>query len=271
MKFSHLYLHGGPGFNSFSEEALLAPALSGRGLNTYFWNEPSRSRPQGDPFNPERAYTGLVQSIASKVDELATVHSPITLIAHSFAVHPAIDVARKMPKHIGKMIFLTPSLDLLATYRNVLDAAQTDLKRLGHPENGKLQALNGLICSFFDPPMREAFQIAAQDPELILNYWKNQARMGEYLAIWMAHGVHIDAESFFSVLGELSSRADSFPGSEAVQIPVTAVFGRHDKIERQSDDEPFLRKLFPNLQVERFEDSAHYPHIEETDRFMQLL
>ena len=46
MRF--VFLHGGPGFNSFAEQAILGPIFHSYGREIVFWNEPSRLRPGGE-------------------------------------------------------------------------------------------------------------------------------------------------------------------------------------------------------------------------------
>ena len=59
------------------------------------------------------------------------------------------------------------------------------------------------------------------------------------------------------------------PGLERVEVPVTLLWGRHDRFVPLSLGEAASRRLGWPLHV--IEDAGHVPHIEQSDAFLEAL
>lgn len=53
-------------------------------------------------------------------------------------------------------------------------------------------------------------------------------------------------------------------------IPVTGIYGRHDMLASNEKECALLKQCFTNMRYHVLEASAHNPHIEETDRVIQI-
>src|SRR5262245_376586 len=109
-----VFLHGGPGFNSFAEQAMLGWLFQVAGQTIVFWNEPSRLRPEGEPFEAERAFERWLASAERSVLSAAE-SGPVHVITHSASVHAGLEISRRHPSRVASLVLVAPAADLFTT------------------------------------------------------------------------------------------------------------------------------------------------------------
>jgi pimeloyl-ACP methyl ester carboxylesterase len=255
-----IFLHGGPGFNSRAEETVLGARFSRNSQKAIFWNEPWEKTP---------SFSSQLSSIQSCVENEAVKTGPVHLIAHSFATHATLRIANHSPELISEMTLVTPTPDLNGVYRAVISIAISDFEKTDAKIHEELKSLLMESQSFFDSAMIKAFELVANDPMLFLNYFNNRSALDAFLDIWTKEKLRPNADSFFPVLNEIKS----LPALEPLRfsIPVKMVFGRHDRVCRVAEQAPAMKRLVPHAELIEFEMSAHFPHLEEVERFFTLL
>ena len=265
-----LFIHGGPGMNSYAEHALLAPLVTNKGFEPTFWNEPSKDRPEGFPFDPANAFMGLVESVKKQISELRERSSKVHIVCLSFAVHPLFNALLEDSRGIDSILIVSPVFHFKKEIWNIIGFAEKDFEENAPDKAAALKKLRRESERFFDEKMQQALQIGAEDESLFTNYWHNKTAMANYFGVWEKFGATLDLVSFFSAMGQFATIDESFSG-KSFEIPTTVVFGKHDRVVHQDDEIRKCKELFPNLTIHTFDQSGHYPHIEETERFLDLL
>lgn len=266
-----LYFHGGPGLNSLAEQHLLGPLFADYRQSIFFWNEPSKFRPSGDLFSTERAYSALTASMHRFVKEHTSTGHPAHVILHSFAVNPFLQKSIEEPQRIASLTIIAPAFDFWSSLRRIVGLAISDFEADSPGVSRQLEQCLKDSKKPFDAKMREAIQLAATDAKLFTNYWRNTAAMNEYFGCWQERGAQLDLDSFFSVLTELATITTARADGAQIAIPTKLIFGKHDPIIDAKKETLLTEKIFSSGDYITFENSAHYPHLEEAKRFVSLM
>jgi pimeloyl-ACP methyl ester carboxylesterase len=251
-----IFIHGGPGFNSFAEERILGPRFQEHGQKAIFWNEPHASQTQ---------YQDWRDSIEAVVRQAE--NCPVHIISHSFSIYPLMDLLVSQKITCEKLSLIAPAFDLNQAYRNVLKIAIQDFQKNESPRADELKKLLSESAHLYDPAMRAGFGVAAHDPELFFHYWTNVDARAEFFDEWMKRGVQIDPSYVDRVLSGISGRNALPAGSVLLDLPVKVAYGKNDPlIQVQSQPDPAI--YFKSFQKKTFAESAHFPHLEEPDLFL---
>lgn len=266
-----LFAHGGPGGNSVLESRVLAPLFGARKRQIRFWNEPSRQRPEGGPFRPETAYEDWIASLERKIGELYAELGPITLIAHSYAVGPSLLIIERHPEWVSRLVSITPALDFYAVGLRILGLARGDLAVSAPKASATIAEGIAETKVFFDVPFTRALEAAAGDEQLFSHYWANKTCMQAWFEVVSTPGSVFDLESFFSVCLGTSRHALPRLPKTPLTVPAVVLFGKHDPVVEQAREAALAERVFRNFQIIQFSGSGHYPHIEEAERFVELI
>lgn len=265
-----VYLHGGPGMSATAERELIGIPASRYGVQIRFWDEPSPRRPSGPAFQPERAFSALVESAAEAIREARRTTRSLHVVAHSFGALAACHVLADNPSLADRVTLVAPTLAFKSELRNIIGLAAADFERRGDERANELRRKLAASREFFDGSMQSALPLAGADEDLFANYWHDREAMSRYFAILGASEECLDTEVFFLVLKELA-KVDSIPKPEKpLSVPAEVIFGTHDPVVIPNKEMEAVRSLFSHVTEVSFERSAHYPQIEEIQRFFQL-
>ena len=158
MSARFLFLHGGPGFNSFAERTMLAVShRKTAGHQIAFWDEPSRLRPEGDAFEAERAFERWLASAERFV--MRSWPAPTHLVPRTrVACMRRSRSSRRHPQCFTALTLVTPSVDNFATFRNVLRLARADLAETQPEVASAIASALARTRAFLDEPMLEGLQ-----------------------------------------------------------------------------------------------------------------
>jgi len=191
-------------------------------------------------------------TLASDVDELRRElgHERWSVLGHSFGAYIALEYARRFPDRTDKLVLVSaaPALD----YPDVIAA---NLQRSGTPEQAALlqKAMAAPLDS--DEEFRRAWHL------LLPLYFHNPQPWtdGIYSATALFHG--------FRMLSQFSA----LPLLGNLRMPVLILTGRHDWIAPPAQGAERLKRGLPNARLTIFEDSGHFPFIEENALFLSVL
>jgi pimeloyl-ACP methyl ester carboxylesterase len=267
---SFLFLHGGPGFNSFSEKALLTDAFAHLNSTIEFWNEPSELRPKGEPFIEKAAFPNWYGSIARALMSCRERNQRTHVLAHSYSVHGVVRVLEDYSDVVSGLTLISPALNIYDAYKNMARVGR-NLYRESDPEKARqIDSELSLSTTFFDIHLVNSMLLAAGNPALFSQYWENHSRMQEAHEAAKAPEAQMDMRSFIAVnkgLAEQSREPKMLSFDGRVQI----IFGEKDAVVLSHQEIPFLEKTFKNRDVHFFSESRHYAHLEETERFARLV
>ena len=267
-----LVLHGGPGLNSYPEHAILGPHFEAAGHRAHFWNEPSRLRPNGDPFHREGAFENWIAS-AERLLVARAGPEPVALIAHSVATVAAIELARRHPLRLSSLVLVSPCTCVLTSLRNILVLAHQCAADEGSAVASRLAECVGQSRAILDDAMRQAFDLILENPRLLVQmfsrYWVDQGRFRTALAAQACTEAQFDPESFFSVLEDLRDRGSSVTSQAPVKTPTLALFAEDDPVCKAADQVRTVQSEAPNNRIENVKRCGHFLHLEQPAAFVQ--
>jgi pimeloyl-ACP methyl ester carboxylesterase len=265
-----VFLHGGPGFNSLPEQSMLGPLCRAGRLDTVFWNEPSRLRPDGDPFSVEKAFDNWLAS-ATNFTVRAAEAGPVHIVAHSSTVHAALQITREHQDRVASLVLVAPSADNLTTFRNVLRIARDDLAPVNAELSATIDSALARTRAVLDAAMREGLLAAVQDEQLFTHYFVNSEQLQRTSAAWTQPGGQFDMESFLSVLADFGRRGASLLPGPVVTAPALVLFGAQDPITPMSEQVAPLLRALPDARVEVVDGCSHCLHLDRPQDFFERL
>jgi pimeloyl-ACP methyl ester carboxylesterase len=268
MRF--VFLHGGPGFNSFAEQAILGPILDSAGHEVVFWNEPSQLRPDGEPFEATGAFDRWLAS-AERCVLSAAQSQPVHLITHSITVHPAVEIVRRHPGLVTTLVVVAPSADTFATFTNVLRLACEDLSNTVPEVAASLASCLERTRALLDEPLHEGLVHASNDDRLFTHYWADARQLEASLAARARPEAQFDPVSFFAVLTGFAQRGGSLLSTAAVNVPTLVLFGAQDRITAFDEQRGAIEAAIPSACIQVLDGCSHYLHLDRPLHFVDLI
>ncbi len=274
MSNAIFFVHGGPGLNSYAEKGVLGPLFESAGVKTYFWNEPSLLRQDGDGFKEDGAYLNWVESLQKHLIQFYQERSqPIHLFAHSFAATACLSLVQKLaqkhPQLFASLTFIAPAFNLEETYKNILRLAVLDFKETNPYKADKLSVLLEEGCTFFDSAMEEGFEMAFTDELLLSHYWCDLSQLQKAVSFLTKPEAQIDLKSFFAVLRDFSNSTEGLAVRKKVAIPTLFVFGEKDPVVLESQTTEFIKNTFLNYKAMSCPNASHYVHLDNIQLFLE--
>ncbi len=258
-----LHIHGGPGLNANPERHLLLPRFEARGLELALFEEPSAQRPDGPAVDPADAFAAYMQAARDFLRSQAGA-GPVVVVGHSFGAIAAVLLSAEMPGLVKALVTLGAALDQATATRRLLRLAASHCAEPARAQSLNAHAEN--LQTQFDENAQQGLMLATEDTGFMQSYWCDPALGQAYLQHYTAPRYELDAEAFMAVRSSLNWTMPA-----GCQVPVTAIHGARDPLVPAVDAVPLLRRSFEQVEAVEFAGSAHYPHIEETDRFLNLL
>lgn len=258
-----LYFHSGPGLNSNPEKNLLTDKFKAKGYELKCWNEPSALRP--DEFVTGKGYTDYLNSAEAFLLKHYTGEH-LCIIAHSFSANIACYFAQKHPDKLKHIVFVTPNLSPATTDLNTFKFIMADYRANNNSKADDLATIIENYTGNFDDNTLNGFLLAGQNPRLFDHYWHNNEVKPLFLSYFTSPEYVLDLEGYLDI--RKTWFATSLSGSK---IPATVVLGKYDMVISKEVEKRVLERYFDNLTAVEFKASAHYPHAEETDKFLKIL
>jgi pimeloyl-ACP methyl ester carboxylesterase len=268
MRF--VFLHGGPGFNSFAEQAILGPVWRATEHEIVFWNEPSRLRPDGDPFEVTGAFERWLASAEQFVLRSAGSER-VHLIAHSFTPHAAMEIARRYPDRLASLTVVAPAADPFVTFCNVLRIGRDDLAPVAPEAATVIADCLGRTRFVLDEAMREGVLAVLQDDRLFTHYFADPEQFRAAMTARARPGGEFDLESFFAVLTDFGERGGSLLSTDPVIIPTLALFGAQDRITPIDEQRQAVRAAIPDCRMHVLEGCSHHLHLDRPRPFSDIV
>jgi len=218
----------------------------------------------GPVFQAEDAFGNYLRSAEAHFLPLAM--EPVTVIGHSFGSHVVDYLCARHPDRARLAVFIAPALSLQHCDANMLSIVRDDFRREGDPRAEELDEVLDAYTGRFDDNTVRGMRLLLENPRLFSYYWRDHDRMAAYLPCFEEPRYGIDLDSFFRV-----RESHRMTPHHRSSVPALAVVGAHDRIISADAEFEMLRSRYAHLTVETFGVSAHYPHIEETGRFLDLL
>ena len=249
-----LFLHGGPGYNSYSFARLMGARLE-KSRRMVYLDQRGCGRSER-PWDGNYAMDAQLADLEALRETLGVERW--VLMGHSLGATLALEYATRHPERVAGVVYvsgLSDSAASFSTWKKELERqypgrlAMTELPGEHSDYARVMRALRGLDAqAFFN-------QLQFHDT--------TYQQMQEAL----------DAESGLRNTGELSRSmfATELPGyrfaaAEHVRTPVLVIGGRYDA-SIGVDNLVALARALPGATFLEYERSGHFPYLEEADRF----
>lgn len=256
-----VYLHGGPGYNSYSFSVLIGPRLE-RSLRMVYFDQRGSGR-------SERPWTGHYQldTLVADLDALrrALRLSRIALIGHSFGGTLALEYAARYPEHVSRMVLVSAYSDHMVTCRE-----QRARATAAYPD-----AFARVAADTMDSTGRRRGDCEMEFQALSQEQFDRLNNAGQFVdSTYRLRQDSIDTASGLSNTGEMGhalARAGlydryQFTAHDRLSMPVLIVAGRHDGAVGLTSQQALARAI-PRSRLLIYEHSAHFPYVEEPERF----
>jgi pimeloyl-ACP methyl ester carboxylesterase len=260
------YIHGGPGLNSRPESQILKEVFENQDHEIFFFNEPSILR-KNEILSPNPFENYLLELENKFLQFLEESEEPVSIIAHSFGVYGAHYLIKKFGSEIGHLFLVAPAFDLNAVDSNLINLSISDFLNLDQEKAKTLIALNQERAGNFDQKTLEALFVVASNPHYTDHYFVNLNTKTHYYS-HMVEEFAFDLESFLGVRNSLNANLVSH---SKVQIPCTVFIGENEKITSSQNEIARLETLFDLLDIQMISDVGHYPHLEKSTAFLNLI
>ncbi|GIG69602.1 alpha/beta fold hydrolase [Phytomonospora endophytica] len=264
-----LFIHGGPGQSAFDFGHFQADHLA-RHVRIIAVDQRGLLRSDPLPEGAEISTDAIIADYEALRQTLGI--SAWTIIGHSSGGHTAIRYAREHPTAVTAAVFDCPAFDCDLTDRHRLPIAAAILDEIGDHESA------AACRAFAERPERltaadETYKVMQRigarynelffrTPAAIEAFEKGQAESGFTREQWARGLSHLPlvADMYIPTL-------DLLPG---LTPPSMLVHGRHDLVAAPAVIDAY-RELAPGARVHTFEDSAHFPYIEEPEAYADVV
>lgn len=254
-----VYLHGGPGYNSHSFAVLAGPRLEGEQQVVYLDQRGSGRSER--PWTHDYALATLVADLEALRTHLGV--EQVALLGHSFGGTLALEYAAAHPTRVSRLVLVDGMSDAagtFATWRTRLAALHPDALARALADTSQ----NGGPGDDYDVVMRALGQVDGQAFFNAIQFRDSTLRLRQD---------SVDAASGLRNTGEMSGalfstgiRRYRFAGAARLTMPVLVLGGRHDGAVG-IDGQRALAASLPRAMFLEYEQSAHFPYLEEPDRF----
>jgi proline iminopeptidase len=246
-----LVMHGGLGFDHTYFRPFLDPLAEQGRLVYYDHRIHGRS---GRPPLETLTHEQLVEDAEALRKHLGL--GQMVLIGHSYGGFLAQELALRHPNSLAGLVLLctAPAIDYP-------EAIMANAQRRGTPE--QLAVVNKLFSNQIrtDEELREAWQVVL--PLYFLNFDPALAAELDRKGSYSGAALH-------RAFSELIPRFNVAERLGEIRTPTLVLGGRHDWITPPEQSERLQRGI-PGAELVIFEQSGHYPFVEERERFLAVL
>jgi proline iminopeptidase len=268
-----LYLHGGPGYNSYSFEKTVGTQLE-RHVQMIYLDERGCGRSER-PSDHNYAMPTLLDDIEALRRHLGVPQ--LSLMGHSFGGTIALEYAARHPGQVSKLIILDGAADM----PRALGLWERDIKRKYRSVWQTLAASDELRAQ--REAIRQGDQCAIGKAEFAVDmlalgkidgaafhHWQqfhNQRYAREQEALDAASGLRNTGElgsAYFAAGNDFLCY--HFSAYRNLTMPVLVIVGRYDEAVG-ADSMRSLAERVPQAQFDEFTLSAHFPYAEQGPKF----
>jgi proline iminopeptidase len=254
-----LFLHGGPGYNSYSFEAQAGHALEGE-LTMIYLDQRGSGR-------SERPWTGAY-SIAAMVEDIEALRKQLgvpklALLGHSFGGGLALEYAAAYPQHVAKLVLVSAASSIPAACAARVAFLErrypADLAKARAAAAERKETPDDCFFAFNSAPdeIRDRVNDETMFPDM--------KRVAEQRAVDAASGLRNTGELGGALWnnGFLSYRFNRY---ERLNMPVLVLAGSEDYAIGLPAQRA-LGKSLPKAQVVEYPGAGHFPYLDAPQRF----
>jgi len=256
-----LFLHGGPGYNSYSFEAQGGKALEGK-LRMIYLDQRGSGR-------SERPWTG-VYTMPAMVEDIEALRKQLgvpklALMGHSFGGALALEYAAAYPQHVSKVV-------LVSAASSIPDACAARVDFLTRRYPAELAKARAAAVERKETP-DDCFFAFNSVPDEIRERVNDETMFPDMKKVEEQRAV--DAKSGLRNTGELGGAlwnggflSYRFTRFERVTMPVLVLAGEEDYAIGLPAQRALARAL-PKARLVEYAGAGHFPYLDAPQRFTQ--
>ena len=269
-----LFLHGGPGYNSYSFEKTIGAQLEAH-MEIIYLDERGSGRSER-PADHDYKMTTLVADVEDLREKLGLPQ--LSLMGHSFGGTIALEYAARYPENVQKLVILDAASDMPKTFslwKIQIESRYPDAwkQALNGPSGQqlKLAEAKGDTCAEakaeFNVEMAALQKVNGQD----FHNWQqfhDQRYQQQQSALDNASGLRNTGEfggTYFGPNGEFPCYR--FTAFQRLKMPVLVVVGKYDGAIGKEQMKNLATHL-QNAQFDEFDRSAHFAYAEQSNKFV---
>ena len=247
-----LAMHGPVGLDHFHLHSALKPLTAHFEVISYDWRGNGRSELKGarDQIT--------VETLCADVETIRTEtgHSRVVVLGHSGAASLALEYARRYPDRVRGLVLVsgTPRLD----YVEMLLA---NIARKGTSEQAATFTQVMSATEFTDDALKDAWF------DILPLYFRSYRH--EHRTIW--EPTVFRGAAWVQYRNSIMGALDALDWLYEIKIPALVVTGRHDIVTPLEEGGRRLAAGLPHATLAVFEESAHFPFLEEPEVFVATL
>lgn len=255
-------LHGGPGGNHYVFERSIGPLLEKQ--RTVIYHEQRGCGRSDPPLSPtEYSLPLLVADLNALLDWLNVPQ--VDLLGYSFGGGLALEFALAHPERVRRLVLQAPALSL-----NDPHVVESQLSGFQAVTKGELR---GRIESILAEPSSASQKLEAVwaivDSATVDRFlFEQPEKAARNRQLWQASGLVNTGEMTRALRAQPSTSTARCLNE--IRQPALILAGRHDRNVPLGMLEEMSRKL-PQACLQIFENSAHFPDIEETEAYAQAV
>ncbi|MGN2252459.1 alpha/beta fold hydrolase [Frateuria sp. GZRe12] len=272
-----LFLHGGPGYNSYSFRMTAGKALDARYPMVYLDERGSGESER--PWRGDYALATLVEDIEGLRHQLGVER--MVVAGHSFGGTLAVEYAQRYPDHVARLILIDAAVDLPGAMEGWMQTLATQFPEAyaaaEHSDAGKaLRAVPpGDACALARARMAFVGAGTAMLPDGHVFHDRQQF----HVVAARREQERLDAQSGLRNTGEIGAAlmapesnfiCYSVRHPERLRMPTLVMVGAHDRAVGVAPQRALARRL-PQATLVVFPGSAHFPYQEEPAAFLQAM
>lgn len=269
-----LFLHGGPGYNSYSFERIIGPQLEA-GMKMIYLDERGSGRSER-PANRDYTMSTLVADVEALRQKLGI--RQFTLMGHSFGGTIALEYAARYPQNVQKLIILDGASDLPMAFdlwrreieQRYPEAWKTALRGTVGEKFGQAESQNDACAIAKAEFAVEMSALQNVDSEAFHNWqqFHDLRYQREQSALDNASGLRNTGEFGAAYFGPDSQfPCYRFTQFQRLTMPALIIVGKYDRAIGTEQMRELANHL-PNAHFDEFDESGHFVYAEQPEKFV---
>jgi pimeloyl-ACP methyl ester carboxylesterase len=190
----------------------------------------------------------------------------VHLIGHSFGVKLILETLKDLKAHVASITLVAPSTDMISGEKYVFDMAYKRFSK-DQPEMAlKLKKLIPQLTDKVDESRIKALELAFESG-YIMDYFVHQKNFESYFSFLNGDNA-FNVENFLKIRRYINK---DLPDNSNFQGKSTVIFGADDPAFKMENELKLIQKSLPEVEVKVINNVRHYPHIEATEEFINLI
>ena len=189
------------------------------------------------------------------------------LIGHSSGCKNILNILPDVKHKVSHVCFLAPALDLVQASNDIIKLGQKILAKSKPSVAKEIESIEADLTDSFDELKERALMLAFSSNYVVRNF-DSEASFNNYFS-YLTGKFEFCVDTYIKV--NRSMPLSVTKSDEVFDIPLLAILGAKDPVFGVQDSKSLISKYFTNKSILVYENTSHYPHIDEKEEFLKVL